>query len=196
MSTHHLTEKDLETRTAVCSVCGPVDIRKASRGWQCGVKKRAGSREWMQANRGRRSEARSPHRLDWKSTETGDGLCSECGPVKIVAYGRGWACAEGTTRRAQGAPTPYCPDCRDDDGKIIPLADGRCPRCVMSLNQQLLADADLHRQIDRSGYVDEAAPLVPLVVGHWADPYQMPDFETAVPRWKTLGSRTEVATAV
>lgn len=193
---HHLADRDTAKQTATCSVCGPTEMTRSKRSWICATRQRERMRAWMARHPDRRSGARSAHRLEWRDPELGDGLCAECGPTKIVAYGRGYACANGTTRRGQAEPNPYCPDCRDADRRIVPLVDGDCPVCSMTLNQQLAAGADLRRQIGRAGYHDGAEAGVPLVVGQWADPYKMPDYESAVPGWQTLGSRTPAGTGV
>lgn len=187
---HRLTEKDAENRTAVCAVCGPVDIKPSNgRYWQCGNKKREGTRRWMEAHPDRRSTRRSVHVLYAKDVPKRQAVCEECGPTAIVPYGRGWTCARGTVRR-QEAPN-VCEDCLDF-GDQVDLVDGECPRCSRSLNQMLLDEADTHRQLAEA----DVDAMAFSIVGQWSDPYRMPDYETAVPGWTTLGARTPAAIGV
>lgn len=178
---HHLTEKDPELRRAVCSVCGSTDIKPAGRGWRCATKSRLDNRLYFRDHPERRSKKESAHRLE-------DGECAMCGPVQPVPYGRGWACPNGTTRR-QANPN-LCRDCLDV-GDRVDLVDGWCPRCSRSLNQILLDEADTHRQLAAAGLGDWSGFSL---VGGWLDPEYMPDYETAVPGWKTLGRRTPAVT--
>jgi hypothetical protein len=65
-------------------------------------------------------------------------------------------------------------------------ADGSCPRCsdpaTLDLGAQL---RELEYGFDRSG---ERVPEGMHVAYEDDDPYDMPDYESAVPGWRTLGS--------
>lgn len=41
---HRLTNKDIKQRTAICSTCGSVNIRKAGQTWRCKIAYNAGRR--------------------------------------------------------------------------------------------------------------------------------------------------------
>jgi hypothetical protein len=116
---HHLESKDTEARKARCSVCGPVRILPAGRGWVCAVKKREQKREWSRANADRVRASRQrqgAHRLSCLDTINRAARCAVCGGVDIVPWGRGFTCgnrARELRKVQQEAPTPRCPTCND-----------------------------------------------------------------------------------
>lgn len=186
--THSLTDKDLEKRTGTCSVCGPVKIAQSGNGWACYNRQRERTNRWKRKHPEHRKPSTNPHRLT--DRKGGQATCAVCGPVAIVPWGRGYICKERATQlgrtRQQAAPAPYCQDCKDDDGKIIPLEDGHCPRCALTLNQMFANQRELAGQVEHFE-LDGAY----TIVGD-PDPYAMPDYESAVPGWKTIGSLTEL----
>lgn len=69
---HRLTEVDLEARTAVCAVDGPVEIYVSGKQRVCKV-----SRQQP------RVAKPGEHRMMSKDMETMTGVCSTCGPVRM-----------------------------------------------------------------------------------------------------------------
>ncbi len=185
MVIHHLTDRDLETRTAVCSVCGPVGVIKAGNGWTCATRHGRAARRRARLVPRSRSTGRSPHHLTDHDPESRTGTCPVCGPVSIVPWGRGWACAQRATElgrvRQQEAPQEWCQDCRAADGTLVWLpTEGPCPRCG--------AGSDLARGLreleDARKAMEGLPPGFHLTGG---DPYEMPEYESVVPGWKTIG---------
>lgn len=137
--THRLADKDRDARTATCSVCGPVKILPAGRGWVCATKKRAQKAEWAAANPERVAASRArpgAHRLtyialDARGSQTKLADCSICGAVVAVPWGRGWICktrAEELRKIHQNAPAQRCRDCKNWQ---TTLTEGRCPACLL-----------------------------------------------------------------
>lgn len=195
--THHLTDKDVEKRTAVCSIDGPVKIRKAGNGWTCAVRANAAGRESKRRNPARSRTSDSPHRLTWKDPETRTGLCPECGAVEIVPWGTGWHCKPHAEELGhvnhQDAPQGYCRDCSSDSGQFVMFDHtGACPRCSKSLNASI---AEIHHYAAEKddfyrwfvGIDEGAEPDEAFIFSGWTDPYEMPEHETAVAGWKTIG---------
>lgn len=185
---HSLTEKDVDARTGVCSIDGAVKIQRSGNGWTCGVRANAQSRKQKAADPHRDRTSKTEHVLEWKDGETRTGVCRKCGPVSIVPYGRGWACGPRAKELGrvnhQDAPQTYCDACKLLDHDIVWLrSDGSCPRCSQTdLNAMFAAD-----EADRRLMADGDYQSGFSVTGPWADPYEMPDLESAVPGWKTLG---------
>lgn len=185
--THRLTAKDTTCRTAVCSVCGPVRILRAGNGWVCATKHREHQRAHRRRNPGRpRSQSTNPHRLEAIDHQTRRSSCSVCGPVRVVPWARGWICP---TRAAelgrvveQAEPQPYCRDCAAADGVRVWLdADGTCPRCAETDLSIELAKLAAHQRS-----VPEDATQAGLHIIGMGDPYEMLDYESAVPGWRTI----------
>ena len=188
--THHLTDKDTEARTAVCSIDGPVKIRPHGTGWGCAVRLNAKSREAKRRNPDRPRSSAAPHRLSWSDPETRTGICPVDGAVVIVPWGGGYVCQNRATElgvtNPQDEPQQYCRDCVDDDQTLVWLdAEGGCPRCTNgSLNAQLAQDAANSRLMR---HLEDELDAGFTVVGINADPYAMPELESAVPGWQTIG---------
>ena len=139
-ASHRLSQVDKEKRTAICSACGPVDIRSKGTGrFVCAVRKRerrAGYAERhpdkVQADRRRRSS----HRLVSSDPSTMTGVCPVCGPVGVVIKGRakkdgspGVMCGKRAEELWPGAsdeaPQPMCSTC----SRAYLDADGTCRYC-------------------------------------------------------------------
>lgn len=186
---HHLTEKDTGARTGRCSVCGPVGIRKAGTGWTCAERQKAANRASKRRHPRREHRGANPHRLTEKNPRTRTAVCVKDGTTSIVPWGRGWICAERAKElgrvTVQTAPLAYCRDCRaEDDSTIWLLADGSCPRCSSGkvLSQELKRVQDYQQAMAAAG-LGAGFHLEPI------DPYAMPEYESAVPGWRTLGAR-------
>jgi hypothetical protein len=193
--THHLTERDLDRRIATCSVDGPVKIRRSGTGWVCAEKAKANVRAYKNRHPERDRSSKSDHQLTEKDPPTRLARCSVCGVVDMVPTGRGWACATRAKELGrvnhQDAPQTWCRDCwaemegDADRYRVWLLADGTCPRC--STGQDLHAEL---RDLEHNRRVLDDAGLGPGFHIVSPDPYAMPDYESAVPGWHTLGSRT------
>lgn len=187
--THSLSEKNPETRRGTCSVCGPVRIQRSGTGWVCGTKHNATARASKRRRPDRERESKTEHVLDWQDPVLRSGLCRKCGPVDIVAWGRGYACAVRATElgvvNPQSEPARYCDSCKPLDGDVVWLTADGCPRCLETdLNAMLAQDAADRRLTD--GVYDEFGEGFSIVGP--SDPYEMPDYESAVPGWKTIGA--------
>lgn len=185
---HSLSERDTDARTAVCSIDGPVTIRKSGTGWACAVKVNAQARETKRRNPARKHTSDSPHRLEWKDPETRSGVCPIDGPVDIVPWGGGWVCRVRATElgvtNPQDKPQGYCRDCVVADAVFVWLdAEGNCSRCAETdLNAEFAKlAADDRLMADVEDWSEAGINLVTL-----GDPYEMPDYESAVPGWKTI----------
>lgn len=189
--THRLSDRDTEARTATCSVCGPVKIQRAGNGWTCGNRANAQSRKQKRANPQRDRTSKTEHVLEWQNAETRTGLCRVDGAVTIVPYGRGYACEERAKELGrvnhQDAPQGWCRDCgaeMEDGPRIWLLSDGTCPRC--STGQDLGAELrELESAMRAAAGLGDGFHIAPQ-----GDPYAMPAYESAVPGWHTIGSRT------
>lgn len=134
MARHKLTEKDPLARTAVCSVCGPVEIRPVAGGksWICLNKKRESGAAWRAAHPEYMAASRhrvSAHKLTAKDPENRRGDCPVCGvDVQIVPFGLGWACAirNAEMGRSVQEVVPRCLVCNWAGSIDNPLKDGRC----------------------------------------------------------------------
>ena len=186
---HSLTEKNVDTRRGTCSVDGEVRIQKSGTGWVCGEKHNAAARASKARNPERDRGSKTEHPLGWHDGELRTGECRKCGPVEIVPNGRGYMCATRAKELGrvnhQDAPQTSCRDCwaemegDADRYRVWLRADGVCPRC--STGQDL--HAGLRQQEDVQHQMAELEPGFHLVGG---DPYAMPEYESAVPGWKTL----------
>lgn len=205
---HRLTEKDVETLTANCSVCGFVAIRKSGTGYQCAIKKAQSHSTWASANPEKAAvnrRHRSEHLLTNKDRDNMTARCQKCGDVKLVPWGRGVVCGNlaAIRRNVQEASSQgACRECWIIDGSKVWLsADGTCPACKAwdARNEPRPAErrdpgrrseADL-RFIGYDPEFDggEAEPYGAgfSIVGD-VDPYEIPEYESAVRGWKTLGS--------
>lgn len=195
---HRLTEKDTEARTGVCSVDGPVKIRKSGTGWACAVRANAAARASKKRNPSRRRSSDAPHRLTWFDAETRTGTCPVDGAVEIVPWGGGYVCRNRATElgvtNPQAEVQRHCKDCVSDDHTFMWLdADGNCPRCSQqSLNAGFAEMFDLaaekRRFFEWAGIdIDPADPDGGWIFATPGDPYAMPEYESAVAGWKTLG---------
>jgi hypothetical protein len=175
-----------------------VKISRSGGGWVCAEKAKANSRSWKERNPQRSRTSSNPHILSWKSVEDGRGLCSIDGPVTIVPWGRGWICETKARYLGrvshQNVPLKWCRDCWAemegdvDRYRVWLRADGTCPRCSepMDLNMEFKKMAADERLRDAAaGLVDIAGVQI---VG-LRDPYAMDEYESAVPGWKTIGTR-------
>lgn len=197
---HLLTDKDTSARTASCSVCGPVEIRPVNggRSWICLNKKRASADEWREANPERTAEGRrrvSEHHLSEYSLTTRQGECPVCGPVAIVPFGRGYACANRAAelRSSVQEELVRCSICGHQTSEDNPVVDGACGfhrgrnwgtrelahgmgtffRYDETIEQAISVVAQGGYTGSHQGYEQRAA--------------QMRNTEKAVPGWKTLG---------
>jgi hypothetical protein len=196
---HSLTEKDTDRRTAVCAVCGPVKIRKNGKTWLCANKRKEVTDRWEQLNQGKVNARRSvvsAHHLSSADIRSMTGTCPLCGPVAIVAWGRGYLCANraGELRQVQQeAPARRCWKCCTWSSEANPvLEDDVCRRCTDELTPghtldyipgarshtvESLREASLYVEFDEAG----------MHVGYPDDPYKLDD-QQPVPGWKTIGS--------
>ena len=186
--THSLASKDVERRTADCSVCGPVKISKSGTGWVCAEKAKANARAWKARNPDRDRTSKTEHKLTWKNPQTGTGLCAVCDVVEIVPWGRGYACPNGDAAKTrvhfQDAPATYCDACKLLDGDLVWLTVDGCPRCnETDLNAMFAKDAADQRLMGDTDWSEMGMHVEGLL----ADPEYMPDYESAVPGWHTIG---------
>lgn len=217
---HSLSGKNIENLTGVCSVCGPVAIRRSGTGYQCATKKAQSHKAWVSANPEQAAanrRHRSQHVLADRDRQNMTATCSKCGPVKLTPWGRGVICANlAATRRTvqEKSSQGTCRECWIIDGSKVWLsADGTCPACKAWDGSSW---SDVGRGAGHDDYVGTAPPR-PTRTNGWLDevtrlglpwtdePYRsgftithplareggdpMPDYETAIPGWKTLGSK-------
>lgn len=195
---HHLVEKDPSTQTGQCSVCGLVAIRKSGNGFMCAVKKAEAQKAWKRRNPEKvaaHRRTRSEHGLFNRDYVKLTAECVVCGPVGMTPWGRGYACSKlADARRSvqEAAPQTWCRSCWAETAssrertKVYLRADGTCPRCddpaTLDLGSQL---RDLEYGYRTTG---ERIPEGMHVVYEDDDPYFMPEYESAVPGWRTVGS--------
>lgn len=197
---HSLSQKDEVARTATCSICGPVSIRPAGRGWVCLVKHNANRRRSRLASPDRGAKSRgkktpSAHRL--QNRTGGQDVCAVCGPVTSIPQGRGWMCPTRARElgwvKTPAAPQPKCDRCLEQ----YLTAAGTCPACddpmnysvsyglrAMALSASANAASDIFTSYVEAGDDDNA--------GFSVSPYDPPlpgDEERSVTPWlKTIGS--------
>lgn len=186
---HHLSDKDPVARSATCSVCGPVRIGKAGRGWACSVKMKEHTRRWRAKNPNRdHGRGKNPHALESRDVPARRAVCAKCGPVEIEPWARGWICSNRARQLGrvvkQETVQQHCLDCKAADGVLVWLTDGACLRCAeVHLDAELAKLADDERLMaDLLEWAEAGLHLVGP-----SDPYAMPEYESAVPGWKTLG---------
>lgn len=188
---HRLLSKDPQTRTGNCSECGLVAIAKAGNGFQCGEKAKARLKAWRAANPEKAAANRrrqSDHELFARDYVALTAKCVKCGPVGMTAWGRGYACATraGELRSHQEtSPSKPCQECWILDGSKVYPADGQCPRCA----DRRLYDTGAQLRDAEASRLEREVPDGFLVVdlAH-DDPYEIPEYESAVPGWRTVGS--------
>ena len=197
---HRLTDRDPVLRTAVCSICGPVRMSRNGKSWMCSNKKADLRASWY--NRNPRRAKPSEHALTSKDTQNRLGICPVCGPVEIVPYARGWACANRAAElgHSQAEPHPKCSVCGNYHSRHNPVSptSGQCEACARLLYQGT----------EPRGPSDEAAMAQAFGPAHaahdgtslgahmvtnfeWMNPEYIPDYESAVPGWKTIGDKNE-----
>ena len=195
---HSLSEKDTDRRTARCAICGPVKMRRKGNTWVCANKRKEINDRWAQKNQDKVNARRnvvSAHHLLQTDAKTMTGVCPICGPVAIVAWGRGYLCAvrAGELRQVdQERPMKRCWKCRTWDSERNPVTDEVCQRCTEELQPgrtlgympggrahtvESLREATFYLEVEEAG----------MHVGFPDDPYALDDQE-AVPGWKTIGS--------
>jgi hypothetical protein len=91
--THHLSEIDCNKMRAVCSICGPTDIRvRHDRGkysyYYCNTRMRERTATYRRA-KGIPLPSPSHHRLSEVDLENRTAVCSKCGRVKIYVVKQG-----------------------------------------------------------------------------------------------------------
>lgn len=197
MVNHTLTEKNFETRSAVCSIDGPVSLRSRGRGrWECAVKKAEKKRAYLErhpekARASRRS--RSAHRLTSFDASTMTGECPLCGTVGAVVKGRrrkdgtpGVMCANRAKELwpagLDETPQDFCTTCR----RAYLDAAGECPRCTDEAHADLNLGLAVMRQHGREAMEADDWFDGELYVTTTDD--ETPRHENAVPGWKTLGA--------
>lgn len=180
MVVHRLLKKDVSTLTAECSECGLVAIRKAGNGFQCATKKALSHKAWANRNPEKAAANRrqkSEHALFARDYVKLTAECVRCGPVQMVAYGRGYTCGNRSRElrtNEQPEPQRYCPDCMALDGDRVWLrANGSCPRCTDNT-------LPVYREDDAS-YQGAGFSI------HYSDDYE-DDYLSAVPGWRVIGS--------
>ena len=189
---HRLVKKDLTTLTGECSVCGFVAIAKAGRGFMCGEKKKSAQKAWRENNPEKAAanrRLRSDHELFNRDYVKLTAECAVCGSVSMTPWGRGYACS---TRAAElrtvqeSKPTAACRECWIIDGDRVYMTDGVCPRC----SDPRLYDtgASMKDAERRAGELDGLPSGMTVVDLASDDPYAVPNFESAVPGWRTVGS--------
>lgn len=197
---HRLLEKDPQTQTGNCSVCGLVAIRKAGRGFMCAVKKAEAQKSWKARNPEKAAahrHRRSDHGLFNRDYTKLTAECVVCGPTTMTPWGRGYACSKLATERRsvqEEKPQDYCHSCwaesagERDRARVYLRADGTCPRCddpeTLDLGGQLRDLEYGYRHSREMGQVPEGMH----VAYEDDDPYFIPEYESAVPGWKTVGS--------
>ena len=206
---HRLSEKDTETLTGNCSVCGLVAIRKSGNGYQCAIKKAQTHKSWAGANPEKAAvnrRHRSEHVLTNKDRDNMTALCQKCGDVKLVPWGRGVICGNlAAIRRTvqQSTSQGTCRECWIIDGsKVWLTAEGKCPACLawtpsLEPRPEERRDPGGRRSAELKGlgfytYDDDPETAEPYgagfsIVGE-TDDYDIPEYESAVRGWTTLGS--------
>lgn len=136
MPRHTLTDKDFVGRTALCSICGPVAIRKVGSGWICSVKKREASASWRARNPERQvltKYSRSEHSLISFNPDIREGVCPLDGHVTIARHGRGWMCKvrmEELGWSEDESPVQKCTHCGFWSTRENPVSGGVCGTCL------------------------------------------------------------------
>lgn len=213
---HRLSAKDPDNLRAVCSVCGPVDIRRAGNSFQCAVKKAQGKKAWKARNPDRVAASRNgnnPHILHSQKSDT--AICVLCGPVDTVPWGRGRVCGVMARQRRsvqESVPHGRCMSCwvevdpgvdvvEVEEGEKPPVlrrhvvwlrADGSCPRC----SDPVAADLGRALREGERGLTSDEVELVDLAeVGFsvgalGAGPDAGNRLETVTPYLRVIGSAT------
>ena len=198
---HRLTNRDETTLTAECSVCGFVSIRRAGNGFQCSVKKAESHRTWAKANPQKASDNRrlkSDHSLLNRDYKSLTARCSKCDQtVDLIMYGAGYACGVRARelRSVQQATNVggRCRECVIIDGPANAprlRADGSCPRCAEGPDRYVASHVPAERRQRDNGLAAEYEGAGFTIVYDDDDPHAMPERESAVPGWKTIGSTT------
>jgi hypothetical protein len=198
MDFHRLTQRDPETRTAVCSVCGPTRMTRNGKSWMCSNKKADLLASWHNRG-GRKRYPPSPHALTWRDIELGIGLCPIDGEVAIVPFARGWACKVRATELGgwRQYPALRCTVCSKYDSRHNPVSstsstEALCAGCREARRngptpRDWVAPINLGVVYGLEAGGDVGAHFV--VDADWLNPDWMPDHESAVPGWKTLGAK-------
>lgn len=203
MVPHRLKSKDPANRRGVCSICGPTNIVRITRGstvtYKCGTKHADDKAKYRNRHR-RRHYPPSPHALTWRDIELGIGLCPIDGEVAIVPFARGWTCKIRATELGgwRSKPALKCAVCGKYDTRYNPVTptsstEAHCETCrellrngptprdlAVPLNLGLAFGKDTKEANVGAHYVVDA---------DWLNPDFVPDVENAVPGWKTLGER-------
>jgi hypothetical protein len=202
---HRLTILDAETRQGLCSICGPIRLARNGKSWVCSVQKADLRASWY--NRNKRKAKPSAHALVEKDPVNRLGICPIDGPVDIVPFARGWACSvrAAELNHHQAEPHAKCSVCGNFDSRHNPVSPTgsqgqlRCEACARLLYQgtepNVLADtsviaAAFGSSVGRDGHQGGGHSGAHMVSNfEWLNPEYMPDYESAVPGWKTLGAK-------
>lgn len=189
---HRLLNKDLTTMTGECSVCGFIGVAKSGRGFMCGEKKKAVTSNWRERNPEKAAanrRQRSDHELFRRDYLKLTAECAKCGPVGMTPWGRGYSCSNRASElRAvqESKPAQACRECWIVDGDRVYPVGGVCPRCADGRQSRLgsaLRDAE-----HRASGLDGVPPGFMTVDLDSLDPYDVPEYESAVPGWRTVGT--------
>lgn len=196
--------------TATCSVDGRVKLRRAGTSVRCAVAAATAQKRWTrqnpdkaQANRRSKTE----HVLTDRDRKARTARCSKCGPVDLVAYGRGFTCgnrARELRGTQQPEPQQFCHTCFLEGKRVWLGAKGECVRCADPeqyvyrapekgdpgrRNEWALQMVDgFHYEGDPEPDPDERYGSGYSFGYGVDDPAYMDGYESAVPGWKTLGS--------
>ena len=159
-----------------------MDVQPVGNRYACREARRQARLNYKIAHPGRVGMAtRSKHRLSER--EGTQAICAICGPVEAVVKGRGYMCRNRahelgwTVFEEQPAPG-RCPVCR-----TWRLKTGECPSCVDPIGVStglslMLAEWGRRQPVDT--WIQDDL--------HYAHEKPLPEYESVVPRWKTLGS--------
>jgi hypothetical protein len=192
---HRLSAINPSSLRAFCSRCGETECRRSGEGYVCLNARRDAQQRWRREHpeRDATTKGPSPHRLTWKDLTTMTGGCPIDGVVPIVAFARGYTCgvrAAELRSKQQSEPTPRCMECgRFATGYNEVSPTGLCQRCAKDLDwatTQWSREGDVGQLRDR-GLSSDAYRLLSEYDLHHPEGY-VPDYESAVPGWKTLGA--------
>ena len=167
--------------TADCSICGSgVPVQRAGNGVACQTARKQARVQYKKAHPLRTGGRQaSEHRLS--DRDGTNASCVVCGPVDAFPRGRGYMCGNRARELGWTVPGELAQQCATCGAWLT--AKGKCRPCTSRVDKDLAYGLMVLEHGQR-----QTVPLWAVEALHLAQENPLPQYESVVPRWKTLGS--------